>query len=328
MFNVALDAATLAGVQMHASPAFEAIEWLRYAAVDRPHPSAGPTGPRAAAALRHPDVALVSAVLPGRGSQGFPDLLTPEYDPAQPKQALRHQLEALAATDPDEVARQLQEVFGATPPPPQVRDAIEAGTFGARAANGLWRFWRATLADDWTALETVLENDISRRCELAGRRGVGALLDSMHPDVRWDDGRLRVDRPGYVDLSFTGGRLVLVPTVLGWPLFFKQFARPRAGVLMYPAQGTPSPAAPRPATPGLVGRSRAALLADLGTPRSTGELSRRHTLAPATVSYHLGVLLRAGMVTRFRDGLLVYYRRTGAGEALLGARPDGAFPAG
>ncbi|MFC4145544.1 DUF5937 family protein [Micromonospora mangrovi] len=319
MFTVELDAATLAGVRLGASPAFEAVEWLWYAATGRPHPSAGPTGPRARSALRHPDVALLAAVLPNDTCAVIPDLLTPEYEPGPPKQALRRQLEALAATAPEVVEAQLGEVFQFTAAPPPVRDAVQAGTFGARAANGMWQFWRAALADEWSALESVLEADIARRSELMGRQGVAGLLSSLHPDVRWRDGRLEVHRPGGTELMFTAGQLVLVPSVLGWPLFFKQFHRPREGVLMYPAQGVPVPTGPRPATPGLVGRSRAELLADLSVPRSTGELSRRHTLAPATVSYHLGVLLRAGMVTRFREGALVYYRRTAAGDTLLGA---------
>ncbi|MEV0002240.1 helix-turn-helix domain-containing protein [Micromonospora sp. NPDC050980] len=67
----------------------------------------------------------------------------------------------------------------------------------------------------------------------------------------------------------------------------------------------------------LVGTSRADILADLDVPRSTGELSRRHHLAPATVSYHLGVLLRSGLVRRRRDRHRVLYQRSASGDGLL-----------
>jgi DNA-binding transcriptional ArsR family regulator len=60
------------------------------------------------------------------------------------------------------------------------------------------------------------------------------------------------------------------------------------------------------------------VLADLDVPRSTGELSDRHELAPATVSYHLGVLLRAGLVVRQRAGRTVRYHRTERGDGLVG----------
>ena len=68
----------------------------------------------------------------------------------------------------------------------------------------------------------------------------------------------------------------------------------------------------------LVGASRAGLLRDLLLPRATTELSSRHRLSAATVSYHLGVLLRAGLVTRRREGHFVRYRCSEEGLVLLG----------
>ncbi|WP_399030652.1 ArsR/SmtB family transcription factor [Streptomyces sp. 15-116A] len=46
----------------------------------------------------------------------------------------------------------------------------------------------------------------------------------------------------------------------------------------------------------------------------------RHFLSPATVSYHLGVLHRAGLVTRARAGRSVVYRHTPAGARLVERR--------
>src|SRR5215510_1955060 len=37
---------------------------------------------------------------------------------------------------------------------------------------------------------------------------------------------------------------------------------------------------------------------------------RRHSLAPATISYHLSVMFRAGLLVRSRDGQYVRYRRS------------------
>ncbi|MFG2111873.1 winged helix-turn-helix domain-containing protein [Streptomyces sp. NPDC048718] len=70
----------------------------------------------------------------------------------------------------------------------------------------------------------------------------------------------------------------------------------------------------------MLGPTRAGLLAALVRPASTAQLSERHFLSPATVSYHLGVLYRAGLVTRARAGRAVLYRRTPAGSRLAANR--------
>ena len=63
--------------------------------------------------------------------------------------------------------------------------------------------------------------------------------------------------------------------------------------------------------------ARAALLADLETARSTAELAARTGYAPGTVSYHLGALHRARLVTKVRDGRYVLYQRTAHAAGLL-----------
>ena len=44
-----------------------------------------------------------------------------------------------------------------------------------------------------------------------------------------------------------------------------------------------------------------------GGPRSAGALARATDMAPSLASHHLAVLLRAGLVTRWREGSFVYY---------------------
>jgi DNA-binding transcriptional ArsR family regulator len=97
----------------------------------------------------------------------------------------------------------------------------------------------------------------------------------------------------------------------------------------YPARGRGqvwAVASPAGQQSDLLGVRRAALLADLVTPRSTTELARRHGLSPATVSYHLGRLHQAGLVARRQDGHSVMYERTGRASGVLAAlatdRPD------
>ncbi len=67
-----------------------------------------------------------------------------------------------------------------------------------------------------------------------------------------------------------------------------------------------------------------------GGPRSAGALARATNMAPSLASHHLAVLLRAGLVSRWREGSFVYYTldRDRVGEvhqALLRlTRPTGA----
>lgn len=325
MITAELGAATLAATRLAASPAIEIVEWLRLAATGRRHPRWGDTGPAARTALSHPDVQLVAAVLPQADSAYTPDLLTPKPEAGTAERTLRAQLEAIAGTTADVVEEQLlKHRFAGTEAPRRVSAAIDGGTFARRAANGVWRFWRSALVQQWSALQSTLEAEMSVRATVMARSGVGSVLGSLHPRIQWRDGRLEVQSAHHLVSQLPASELVLIPSVLTWPAVSTQFTDPSGAMLSYPAAGPDTAPAGRTAVPELVGRSRAALLGDLGVSRSTSELSRRHGLAPATVSYHLGVLLRAGLVTRIRERQLVYYRRNAPADALLGEDPPAA----
>jgi DNA-binding transcriptional ArsR family regulator len=60
------------------------------------------------------------------------------------------------------------------------------------------------------------------------------------------------------------------------------------------------------------------VLADLGAPRSTTELSERLSLSPGGALHHLTALRDAGLVTGRRDGRSVLHVRTALGDALMG----------
>ncbi|MFD0327427.1 ArsR/SmtB family transcription factor [Streptacidiphilus monticola] len=93
---------------------------------------------------------------------------------------------------------------------------------------------------------------------------------------------------------------------------------PRPPVIVYPVARHARAASALGADLGpLLGPSRAALLSSLRAPATTSELAAAHFLSPATVSYHLGILLRSGLVSRERRGREVRYRRTGQGSRLV-----------
>ncbi|WP_230421121.1 ArsR/SmtB family transcription factor [Actinomadura soli] len=67
----------------------------------------------------------------------------------------------------------------------------------------------------------------------------------------------------------------------------------------------------------LVGESKARLLRLLDEPLATVELAHRLRVTPSAVSQHLGVLHRAGLVTRARQGRRVLYHRSPLGDQLV-----------
>jgi DNA-binding transcriptional ArsR family regulator len=317
---VDVDRASLARVRLAPSAAQELMSWLRLTVADGRHPVYGAPGPAARRSLGHPDVALVASLLPRERAGYVPDLLTPQPPTSTPSQALADQLDLVAASADDQVTRQVGFCldFGRRLPSDTL-GAVASGAFARRAANGLRRFWKDTLADGWGAIRDVLDADITQRSEVLAQRGVGDVLGSLHRDLDWDGTRITVRMPYAEQRTIAGSDLVLAPTALGWPGLTVQVCTPWDAVFSYPADAIGQRRPPVPtALADLIGPSRAAILGDLTAPRTTAELSERHELTAATVSHHLGVLHRAGMVVRRRNGRTVLYRRSGRGDGLLG----------
>jgi DNA-binding MarR family transcriptional regulator len=65
-----------------------------------------------------------------------------------------------------------------------------------------------------------------------------------------------------------------------------------------------------------VAQPRGRILTLLAEPAGTTDLARRLGARPGTVSRHLGVLHRAGLVTRARHGHTVLYLRSQLGDRL------------
>lgn len=319
MIVVDLDVGTVARTRLAVSPLAEAAAWLRLAVGGRQHPIFGDAGAAARAALSDPDVALLAHVVPPGGRGYLPDLLTPK--PVASKRVLDTQLEHVRETSLVDTHEQLCTLrFGVCAMPRPVRRSVDDGSFAARAASGLQRFWKAAISDGWASLLKAMQADIAEKADAMARAGVGSVLGSLHPSIGWDGAQLAIQLPPYDGRTrFADAELVLAPSVLGWPGVSPQLCNPDDAVLSYPvrAPGQATQGAGRGALASLIGATRSRLLRDLVEPRSTTALSQRHGLAPATVSYHLGVLHRSGLVVRSRERHTVLYRRSPQADALL-----------
>jgi hypothetical protein len=192
-------------------------------------------------------------------------------------------------------------------------------------ADELERFWRHAVRPRWPELRARMEADVTRRTRQIARHGMTAMLSGLHPAVSWlEDGRLTVATRFHARIG-CAEELLLVPAVVGGGLDVSLDPTPLPGrcrpVVLYPAPpGAGTASGSRPPLAELLGATRALLRADVACPRTTSDLAGRHRLAPSSVSHHLGVLHRSGLVSRFRQGKRVFYVATGrAGEFVAGA---------
>ncbi len=324
------DAATLGRIRMAMSPAFEAVSWLSLTTTGWVHPVLGDLTD-ARYAMRYPDVRLLAQLVGGYPAY-VPDFLTPKPTGGRPAEILRNQIDAVAEA-PVEILQENLDYAAATGIrlPLPVRRAADDGTLPRRAAHGLAQFWRTALASRWPELRDVLERDLANRARMLADGGIAGVLRTLHTRLRWDGATLRIGISQEEVRQLAGEELVLAPSVLGWPHLFAQVVDPTNAVVSYPAaragtavgrdrSGSAESVRGRgQALDELLGESRAAVLLDLDLPRTTAQLSNRRQLAPATVSYHLGALVNAGLVLRKREGRWVLYGRSAYGDLLLEA---------
>jgi DNA-binding transcriptional ArsR family regulator len=253
--------------------------------------------------------------------RSWPQFLLPA--PAGAGTTIDDDLAAMRRTTARQVRASLRRVFGADLPP-------SAADLAARPAAGL-RAIAAELRDahgrliapHWPRIRAVLDADIAYRARQLATGGAARLFADLHPDVRWDDGRLRVEvRSGNGVVRVAGGGLVLLPVVLGPPwVMVKRHTTTRTTV-RYPARGVGTlwTVGTRPApgsTVRLLGRPRAQLLEALRSPATTTDLARALGVSASAVSQHLRVLKDSGLVAADRNGRGVLYLTTDLGLALL-----------
>jgi DNA-binding transcriptional ArsR family regulator len=192
----------------------------------------------------------------------------------------------------------------------------------------LERYWHIAIEPNWQRIRALLEADIAHRAKQLTEGGPAALFDDLHPAIRWHDPTLEVDVPFKGHVSNLRGRgLLLVPSAFAWPgpaVITEEHWQP---TLIYPARavatlwdtgGESTPAA----LANVIGRTRAALLAELEAPRSTTDVARLLNLTPGGASQHLTALRAAGLAAARREGRSVLYVRTPLADQLVAAGTD------
>jgi DNA-binding transcriptional ArsR family regulator len=276
--------------------------------------------------LRGVDMALLGAVVPAGAYVA--DFL---FAAASDAGGIDDQLRLVAGTQADRIRADVEAVWEPHSVPAPAREMLAEGAAGARRlADALWRYWSVAIEPHWREIRAVLEDDVAYRAGRLTGGGVDALLSSLHPEISVRDEVLQIDKPRHsVEHDLAGDGLLLMPSVFAWPGLVVDKAPDRPASLVYACRGVGtlwgggSEHADDDALGALLGHSRAAILSCLAVPRSTTELARELGQSAPSVSFHLSVLRRSGLVTSWRSGRRVLYRRTPLASGLVAAGDPG-----
>jgi DNA-binding transcriptional ArsR family regulator len=272
--------------------------------------------------LRDVDMALLRALVPAGAFVA--DFL---FAPASEAAPIEAQLRSVAGTPVAAVRADLAAVWQSAPMPPPASALLAEGSAGVRRlADVLWRYWTVAIEPHWRELRAVLDDDVAYRAGRLTTGGVDALMSTLHPEVSVRGDILRINKPRHsVEHDLDGSGVVLMPSVFAWPNLVVDKAPDRPATLLYACRGVGTlwggdgraGHGDDDALAALVGHSRAAILACLARPRSTTELAMELGQSPPSVSFHLSVLRRNGLVTSWRSGRRVLYRRTPLASELV-----------
>jgi DNA-binding transcriptional ArsR family regulator len=252
-----------------------------------------------------------------------PDFISPP--PTTPLATFEEEIELVRSTPVTQIRLELEIVARRSGSSPAIERMREHPRREVRRLCELFAaFWQQAIEPHWPRIHSLLEADLRHRSRRLTEGGPVRLFDDLHPNVGWHGDRLEIEMPWTDTVELGGQGLLMLPSALEGSRPVAVADPPWQPTLIYPSRGLallwePGTSAGPEALAGLVGGTRADLLAALSAPRSTTELARSLGLTPGGVSQHLGVLRRNGLVEGERHGRSVLYLRTPAADRLVEA---------
>ncbi|NUR27075.1 MAG: winged helix-turn-helix transcriptional regulator [Catenulispora sp.] len=321
MLRIDLGADGLARTRFVVSPLRTAGSLL-YAFGDHPYLLSGQWRARASQALDSRNLRLLAALSSPVHNKGYAvDFISPE--PAAFDNDIEQELHHVATTGTERVGHELlcaltgHPMVPITPTltrsaPAVLLKAAERGEhfLAEQVAAELEQFWKLALAPHWSHIRQSLEDDITARATITARNGFDHMIGGLHPNLTWQDGGLNIHLPVPDAREVTATAVILAPSVFVhvFDYLIDPADAPARRVPTITYRAIRSPSASRPRLDELIGTTRVHLLAALATPHSTDELAERLHLSRSTVSYHLQILYRAGLLHRNQHNRVVYYQ--------------------
>jgi DNA-binding transcriptional ArsR family regulator len=324
MIQLRLSSAVLARTRFAYSPLAEAVKSLYVVHSGTIHPLHRGWYDRVRGDLRRVDNDLLRGVVPPGGH--IAEFLF--VGATGIETTIEDQLHLVANWPAEHFLCELEQAWHGVGVTAAARRLLEEPDAAQRVAVELERYWQQVLAPYWPRLRSVLDADVAYRLDRLARGGIGALLSDLHPSLQVTDDDIRINSLTDGDIDGDGG-LTLVPCVFVWPRLWVELGLLGQPSLTYGARGIGTLWAERSTEPDredtlgeLLGRSRAEILVGLRLPRSTTDLAQEIGLTPATVSSHLSILRRSGLVTCWRSGRRVLYQRTALASMMISASTD------
>jgi hypothetical protein len=293
------------------APALSVLQWLVAAGAPRAAHTAFASG--IALATPPGSTRVVSALgIPGLAQ--LPEYLIPV--PPTHDSTVRDTVQAVRDAPADDLAAEVSA--WPAPLPPEWRGAVENPARWreayARAVETAWTFGRR----HWQGGRHPIDREIARIGTAVVTGTVAALLNSLHPRLRYRDGVLQFRHSCPTSVPLGDRRLVLVPVLAAPHRIIVSFDRSDVAYVAYPVLGqgrVRHDAEDRLEL--VVGQLRAAALRRLEQPLMMQTLAVQIQCAASTATYHCDLLESAGLVTRDRRGAVVWVMRTRAGDALV-----------
>jgi DNA-binding transcriptional ArsR family regulator len=323
MIEIRLAADDFTRVRLGFSPLVEAIDSLKILHSGHVHPLHRRWADDARERLRGLDTTLLWAITPPRWAA-----LTPPLD-LSGAASIPQQLRLIAGWPPHQLRAELENIWRGLPMPAAAQEMIFDGPAGARRlAAALATYWDTAIAPHWNQMRAVLEADIAYRARQAALGGISAMMNDLHPKLRLDRSSIRLDKPASRAYDMAGKGLLLMPSIFGGLNLSYDLAgpgtplivyRPRGLGVVWQKNGAGTSADGEDPVGALMGKGRTAILRSAALPATTTDLARELRLSGATVSVHLSILQRCGMLTSWRSGRRVFYQQTPLASTILAA---------
>jgi DNA-binding transcriptional ArsR family regulator len=240
--------------------------------------------------------------------------------------SIEAQLAQVAQYPVERLAADLVEVWREEIPPSAAHLLRPDGAGIGDLVEELGDYWEAVIKPHWTRIRAVLDGDVAHRAARIAQGGISAMLSGLHPDLTLSADTLQLRSPAHQQHYLAGRGLLLIPSVFAWPRIIFGTSHSGQPTLIYSARGvgrlwessaSSANQAPHPDLAGLVGRTRAAILHMLATPKSTTDLAERLSQSAPTISVHLSILRQCGLVSSWPFGRRVFYQRTPLATSLM-----------